>query len=175
LDSPERAARAQQAGARQGLAWAPLWPWVAAAFAGLGAMICVGALELASTLDRLPYWQIPFVTSIALVMGAPDSTPAQPRALVGGHIVSTLAGYPVLWLFGANPVAAACAVGLAVLAMLRLKVFHPPAAVDALLVVTLGLGPVYLINPVLVGALLLVAFAWLWRRLGLRLPGGASA
>jgi CBS-domain-containing membrane protein len=169
LDSPDSLTEAQSAPVRfRLLRPARAGLWTAALFAGLGAAICVGALEVASTLERMPFWQIPFITSIALVMGAPDTAPAQPRAVIGGHVVSTLAGYPVLWLFGASPAAAAAASGLAVLAMLRLKVFHPPAAVDAFLVVNLGLGLVYLVNPVIPAALLLVAFSFAWRRLGKR-------
>jgi CBS-domain-containing membrane protein len=37
----------------------------------------------------------PFATSIVLVLGTPDAGPAQPRALVGGHLVSTRVGLPV--------------------------------------------------------------------------------
>jgi CBS-domain-containing membrane protein len=135
------------------------------AFAGLGAALCVGALELASRLTAIPYWQLPFITSIALVMGAPRSEPARPRALVGGHLVSAGAGYLVLTVGGSSPVLAAVAVGLAVLAMLRLRVFHPPAAVDAFLVVNLGLKIGYLFSVVLLGAVLLAGFAFGWRKL----------
>jgi CBS-domain-containing membrane protein len=174
-DSAKRATEAEGRGVHVRRLWSlSARPWVAAAYAGLGAAVCVGALEFASVLDRLPYWQIPFITSIALVMGAPESAPAQPRALIGGHLASALMGFPVLWLFGTGPAAAALATGLAVLAMLRLKVFHPPAAVDAFLVVNLALGPAYLVNPVLLGALLLAAFGFVWRRIGRGLSGGAG-
>lgn len=141
----------------------PIAGWMA--FAGLGATLCVGALVLASRLTAIPYWQIPFVTSIALVMGAPRSEPARPRALIGGHLTAAAVGYLVLLIGGSSPVLAAIAVGLAVIAMLRLKVFHPPAAVDAFLVVNLGLGIDYLFSVVLLGAILLAGFAFGWRKL----------
>src|ERR1700682_477415 len=35
---------------------------------------------------------IPFATSIVLVIGSAEAEPAQPRALIGGHVVATLAG-----------------------------------------------------------------------------------
>lgn len=60
---------------------------------------------------------IPFVTSIVLVIGSPEAELAQPRALIGGHIVTTLVGLAMLWLTGPQAWAAAAAVGLAVLAM----------------------------------------------------------
>ena len=50
-----------------------------------------------------------------LVIGAPEAEPAHPRALIGGHIISTLVGLLVLKLTGPQGWAAATAVGLAVL------------------------------------------------------------
>jgi len=43
---------------------------------------------------------IPFATSIVLVIASPDAEPSQPRALVGGHVVSTLVGLAVLAFTG---------------------------------------------------------------------------
>jgi CBS-domain-containing membrane protein len=57
----------------------------------------------------------------------PEAEPAQPRALIGGHIVSALAGLLVLQLTGPSPVAAACAVGLAIAAMHLTRASHPLA------------------------------------------------
>ncbi len=136
-----------------------------AVLAGIGGVICVAALEFAAVIGHKPFWQLPFITSIALIMGAPSSEPARPMALVGGHLVSALAGYVVLWLCGSSEWAAAVGVGLAIVLMLRLKVFHPPAAVNAFLVVKQGLGIEFLFTVVLMGALLLVAFAFAWHRL----------
>jgi CBS-domain-containing membrane protein len=134
-------------------------------FAGLGGAICVGALEFAAVVSQRPFWQLPFITSIALIMGAPSSESARPGALMGGHLASAIAGYIVLWIFGSSEWAAAVSVGLAIIAMLRLKVFHPPAAVNAFLVVKQNLGIEFLFTVVIVGALLLVAFAVAWHRL----------
>ncbi|ESQ89127.1 hypothetical protein ABAC460_13740 [Asticcacaulis sp. AC460] len=135
------------------------------AFAGTGGAICVGALELAAFFTQRPFWQLPFITSIALIMGAPLSEPASPQALIGGHLISAVAGYVVLWLFGSSEWAAAVGVGLAIILMLRFRVFHPPAAVDAFLVVKQALALEYLFTVVLAGSVLLVAFAFVWQRL----------
>jgi len=141
----------------------PVAGWMG--LAGLGAGLCVGGLVLASRLTAIPYWQIPFITSIALVMGAPESEPARPRALIGGHLASAGVGYLALLAGGPSPTLAAIAVGLAVVVMLRLRVFHPPAAVDAFLVVNLGLKIGYLFEVILPGAILLAGFAIVWRKL----------
>ena len=110
---------------------------------------------------------IPFATSIVLVIGSPDVEPAQPRALIGGHLISALVGLAVLKLTGPQAWAAAAAVGLAILAMYVTGTFHPPAGINPLLVVSGNLPSTFLLAPVLAGAVLLTAFCYLWHR-GLR-------
>jgi CBS-domain-containing membrane protein len=78
---------------------------------------------------------VPFATSIVLVLDTPEAEPAQPRALVGGHLISTLVGLAVSYAFGPSPWAAAAAVGLAMVAMYFVRAFHPPAGIDPLIIV----------------------------------------
>src|SRR3954467_637459 len=79
------------------------------AVAGLGAAIAIGAMEWLSITAHYPLAVIPFATSIVLVTGSPDAEPAQPRALIGGHLVTALVGFAVLKLTGAQAWAAAAA------------------------------------------------------------------
>src|SRR6516165_1171559 len=65
------------------------------AAAGLGATFAIGGMEWSSLASHYPLVLIPFATSIVLVLGSPDAEPAQPRALVGGHLVATLVGFVV--------------------------------------------------------------------------------
>ena len=132
--------------------------------AGVGAAIAIGVMEMFSAIAHYPLVIIPFATSIVLVIGSPEAEPAQPRALVGGHIVSTVVGLIVLKLTGPQGWAAAMAVGLAVLAMYVTGTFHPPAGINPLLVVSNALPWTFLIAPVLVGALMLAGFAFIWHR-----------
>jgi CBS-domain-containing membrane protein len=132
--------------------------------AGVGGALAIGAMEWASQLSGTPLGAIPFATSIVLVMGSSEAEPAQPRALVGGHLVSTIVGLSVLQLTGPHAWAAALAVGLAILAMYLTDTFHPPAGIDPLLVVSQNLGWMFLVAPVLIGALLLASFAYVWHR-----------
>jgi CBS-domain-containing membrane protein len=60
--------------------------------------------------------------------------------------------------------AAAAAVGLAILAMVVTGTFHPPAGINPLLVVSHNLPWTFLFAPVLAGAILLSGFAYLWHR-----------
>jgi CBS-domain-containing membrane protein len=141
-----------------------------AAAAGLGVAFAIGGMEWSSLAVQYPLAFIPFATSIVLVIGSPDVEPAQPRALIGGHIVATLVGFVVLRLAGPQAWAAAAAVGLSVLAMYVTDTFHPPAGINPLLVVSGGLPWTSFLAPVLAGALSLAAFAYLWHRWVLRQP-----
>jgi len=141
------------------------WKLLGVAAGAAGAALAVAVMEMASFSTEFPLMMIPFATSIVLVMGSPDAEPAQPRALVGGHLVSTLVGLAVLQVAGAGPWAAAAAVGLAIVAMHLTRTFHPPAGIDPLVVVVHGMPWTFLLAPVGVGALMLAAFAFAWHNL----------
>ena len=75
--------------------------------AGLGAAIAIGVMEWLSVASHYPLAIIPFATSIVLVIGSPEAEPAQPRALIGGHVVSTIMGLALLKFTGPHAWAAA--------------------------------------------------------------------
>jgi CBS-domain-containing membrane protein len=142
----------------------PNWPVIVAG--AVGGAAAIGAMEGFSAFSEFPLASIPFATSIALVMGSPEAPPAQPRALIGGHLVSALVGLLVLAVIGPQPWAAAMAVGLAIVAMHATRTFHPPAGINPLLIVTGAMPWTFLVVPVGAGALLLAAFAWGWHKIG---------
>ena len=74
---------------------------LAGAVEGAGAAIAIGVMEWFSLESHYPLVIIPFATSIVLVIGWPQVEPAQPRALIGGHVSATLVGLAVLRLTGA--------------------------------------------------------------------------
>jgi CBS-domain-containing membrane protein len=143
---------------------------LSAVLIGVGCGLAIYIMEASSALAAYPLVTIPFATSIVLVISQPDALPARPRALVGGHLVSALVGLLVLTVTGPGPIAAAVAVGLAVLAMILTDTLHPPAGINPLLVVAGNLPWSFLAAPVLLGALMLAAFAFVWHRLVLRDP-----
>jgi CBS-domain-containing membrane protein len=130
-----------------------------------GGAIAIGLMHLLSDQAAFPLTLVPFATSIVLVMGSPDAEPAQPRPLVGGHLISTVVGLVTLSITGPSPWAAAFAVGLAMAIMHVTRTFHPPAGIDPLIVVSQDMPWSFLIAPVAFGALLLLAFAWVWHAL----------
>lgn len=135
----------------------------------LGGAAAVGVMEAASVYSALPLSYIPFATSIVVVMGSPEAPPAQPRALIGGHLISTIIGLALVKITGPSPWIAALAVGLSIVAMHLTRTFHPPAGIDPLIVVVHNLPWSFLIMPVAVGACALALFAYVWHGIARRL------
>src|SRR5436309_26969 len=130
-----------------------------------GGAIAIAGMEAFSSQTAFPLVAIPFATSIVTVLGSPQAAPAQPRALVGGHLVSTLIGLLVVKLCGPAAWAAAVAVGLAMAAMHLSGTFHPPAGIDPLVVVANNMSWGFILMPVGIGVMMLVAFAYAWHNL----------
>jgi CBS-domain-containing membrane protein len=122
-------------------------------------------MELLSERVAFPLEFVPFATSIVLVMGSPDIEAAQPRALVGGHLVATAVGLLVVKIAGPGPWVAALSVGLAMVAMQLTRTFHPPAGIDPLVVVVNDMPWTFLLAPVAVGACGLAAMAFVWHNM----------
>ncbi|GAA2135380.1 hypothetical protein GCM10009760_13860 [Kitasatospora kazusensis] len=77
----------------------------------------------------------PLAASAALVHSTPTLPLAQPRSVIGGHLLAALTGFAVLAAFGHSAWAAALAGGLAVTVMMISRTPHSPAAATAVIVV----------------------------------------
>ena len=131
----------------------------------VGGAIAIAIMEAFSIREEFPLWAIPFATSIDTVLGSPTAKPAQPRALIGGHLISTIIGLVMVKIVGPNPWAAAVAVGLSMMAMHLSSTFHPSAGIDPLVVVMNDMSWRFLFVPVGTGAVLLALFALIWHKL----------
>jgi CBS-domain-containing membrane protein len=134
---------------------------VRAAGGGLGIAVMTALAHAAGQ----PLMMVPFATSIVLVMGTPEAPPARPRCIVGGHLISALAGIGCVLLFGEAVWVPALGVGLAIAAMHATDTFHPPAGISPLIITNAHATVFFILSPVLVGALILVGFAFAYHRL----------
>ncbi|NIJ44541.1 CBS-domain-containing membrane protein [Wenyingzhuangia heitensis] len=112
-----------------------------------------------------------FGASSVLVYGAIYSPLAQPRNLIGGHVISALIGVcvyktvgDIFWL------AAPLAVSLSIVAMQITKTLHPPGGATALIAIIgskkiISLGFFYVLSPVLSGCLILLFTALLFNNI----------
>ena len=113
-----------------------LWSWLGA-FLGIAAVAYINY----GVLDKTDLVMIigSFGASAVLIYGAIKSPLAQPRNLLGGHVLSALIGVtafkllePNLWL------AAALAVATSIALMHATKTLHPPGGATALIAVIGG-------------------------------------
>lgn len=106
-----------------------------------------------------------FGASAVLVYGLPRADLAQPRNVIGGHVVSAAVGVTSYDLLHAHAsVDAAVAVASAIAAMHLTRTLHPPGGATALIAVSggttiHGLGYEYVLAPTGVGAVILVGVA----------------
>lgn len=138
-----------------------LWSW-------LGAFLGIGSISLIQFL--LPVQDGAFLlgsfgASAVLVYGVIKSPLAQPRNLVGGHVLSGLVGW-ACWSFLPLPTAlvAGIAVASAIGVMHLTRTLHPPGGATALIAVIGSehihrLGIVYALFPAGAGALVLLVVA----------------
>jgi CBS-domain-containing membrane protein len=139
-----------------------LWSWLGS-FAGIGIL---GYLSSSYFEPRDMTMIIgSFGASAVLVYAAIKSPLAQPRNLVGGHILSGLAGVLCYQFFGENIwMAAALAVSLSIALMLITKTLHPSGGATALIAVIgseqiHNLGFFYAFVPAGLGAFILLIVA----------------
>ena len=92
---------------------------------------------------------------------------AQPRNLVGGHVLSAIVGVTCFKIFGGHLwLAAAVAVATAIALMHATKTLHPPGGATALIAVIGGetihdLGYLYVLLPAGAGAVIMLIIALL--------------
>ncbi len=112
-----------------------------------------------------------FGASSVLIFGAIDSPLAQPRNLIGGHVISAIIGVVIGKIFPEMLVISApLAVASSIILMQITKTLHPPGGATALLAVsdqgtiaTLGFG--YVLSPVLSGSIILLGTALLFNNI----------
>jgi len=141
-----------------------IWSWIGS-FLGIAAVAVVNL----SIVDKTDLVMIigSFGASAVLIYGAIRSPLAQPRNLIGGHMISAAIGVTAfkllpapLWLTSAIAVATSIAI------MHATKTLHPPGGATALIAVIgsqkiHNLGYLYVLIPAGVGPLIMLAVALL--------------
>jgi CBS-domain-containing membrane protein len=148
-----------------------LWSWIGS-FLGIAL---VGLIHF-KLLDQTGLLLIigSFGASAVLVYGAIRSPLAQPRNLIGGHVLSAVIGVAAHQHLGAQPwLASAAAVATAIALMHLTRTLHPPGGATALIAVIGGdtvhrLGYLYVLMPAGLGALVLLVVALLVNNLSPR-------
>lgn len=138
------------------------WSWIGAFF-GIAAVAYINF----NILEKTDFVMIigSFGASAVLIYGAIKSPLAQPRNLVGGHIISAFIGVTCYQLLPSNLwLASAVAVATAIALMHATKTLHPPGGATSLIAVIgsekiHNLGYLYVFIPAGLGAVIMLIVA----------------
>ena len=128
--------------------------------AGIFSIITIGVLTVLTYKTSYGIFLIAsFGSTMVLLYGYPESPFAQPKNIILGHFLTALIGviflnFVPLPIFLNIPVA----VGFGVMFMILLKVTHPPAGGNPIIVIIGSVSFDYLLTPVLIGSMIVVMF-----------------
>ena len=110
-----------------------------------------------------------FGSSMVLLYGFPESPFAQPKNIFFGHLITALIGILILkflpfQLFITIPIA----VGLGVSFMILFDITHPPAGGNPIIVIMGGVSYEYLLSPIILGSIIVLAFGVIINRFVLK-------
>lgn len=142
----------------------PGQPLVVVMKSGLGGLLAIGTVAWLSHVTGNLLLMAPFGATCVLLFSVPGSPLSQPANVIGGHLVSTAIGLLLHMFLPVEWWSLGLAVGLAIAAMAALRVTHPPAGADPLVVFFDSPGWAYLGFPVAFGSLALIAIAWVFHR-----------
>ena len=151
------------------ICWPPL-------LGGIGAGVTISILAyitFQSTLAGTNYglWlAASFGSSVVVVFGYPDNEFAQPTNVLLGHLLCTLVGIIFVIFFKISQdrtiffLAIGLAVGLSVMLMMALKITHPPAGGNTIVVMLTQDSFQFLIFPIMVGAITIIIGGVIYNR-----------
>lgn len=141
-----------------------LWSWIGA-FLGIASVALIN-FHLLREMDLVMVIGS-FGASAVLIYGAIKSPLAQPRNLVGGHLISAAIGVTAYKIFGPYMwLATSVSVATAIAMMHATKTLHPPGGATALIAVIGSqkihdLGYLYVLIPAGLGAVVMLVIALL--------------
>ncbi len=139
-------------------------------FAGFFSTLTIGVLTfLTYKTDYGIFLIASFGSSMVLLYGYPESPFAQPKNIFFGHLLTSIVGILFLYfihlpIFITIPLAVGLGVGL----MILLNVTHPPAGGNPIIVIIGSVSIDYLINPIIIGSLIILFFGVVLNRLILK-------
>ena len=138
--------------------------------AGFFSIITIGILTVLTYKTEFGIFLIAsFGSSMVLLYGYPESPFAQPKNIFFGHLLTAIVGLIFLYfvplpLFLIIPLA----VGFGVSLMILLNVTHPPAGGNPIIVIMGSVSIDYLINPIIIGTIIILLFGIIINRLILK-------
>ncbi|MFZ3373763.1 MAG: HPP family protein [Desulfitobacteriaceae bacterium] len=122
----------------------------------LGAFLGIMTVAVLSMVYHMPMLVASFGASAVLVYGVPDAPLSQPRNVIFGHLLSAVIGVSVYSLFGSTWWSVALGTSVALVVMILTKTTHPPGGATAMVAILNKAQPLFILTPVLAGAVILI-------------------
>ena len=138
--------------------------------AGIFSIITIGCLTLLTYKTEYGVFLVAsFGSSMVLLFGYPESPFAQPKNIFFGHLLTALIGvifvnFVPVPIFITIPLA----VGIGIFFMILMGVTHPPAGGNPIIVIIGSASFSYIINPIIIGTIIVLIFGIILNRLILR-------
>ena len=151
------------------ICWQPL-------LGGIGAGVTIGILAYITFQSIFSdsiygFWlATAFGSTVVVVFGYPENEFSQPRNVLFGHLLCAFVGILFVTLFKISQdrsiffLAIGLAVGISVMLMMALKITHPPAGGNTIVVMLAQDSFQYLIFPIVVGAVTIIIGGVIYNR-----------
>ncbi len=127
---------------------------------GLSAAIVIGVLAFLTLRTPAGVWlMFSFGATVFIVFVLYNLETAQPKNIFFGHLVSLLVGIIFNETIGFSFYSLGLSVGVAVTLMVYLKIMHPPAASNPIVVLFTDVSFDYILFPVVVGTIAIIAMS----------------
>ena len=136
---------------------------------GISASIVIGVLAFLTLRTSAGILlMFSFGATVFLVFALHELETAQPKNVFFGHLVSVLVGIIFNETIGFSFYSLGLAVGVAVTLMIYLKIMHPPAASNPLVVLFTDVSFEYILFPVILGTLAIIVMSIFLNRIVLK-------
>ena len=136
---------------------------------GISASIVIGVLAFLTLRTSAGILlMFSFGATVFLVFALHELETAQPKNVFFGHLVSVLVGIIFNETIGFSFYSLGLAVGVAVTLMIYLKIMHPPAASNPLVVLFTDVSFEYILFPVIFGTLAIILMSIFLNRIILK-------
>tara|TARA_B100001741_G_scaffold280227_1_gene253301 strand:- start:156 stop:635 length:480 start_codon:yes stop_codon:yes gene_type:complete len=136
---------------------------------GISASIVIGVLAFLTLRTSAGILlMFSFGATVFLVFALHELETAQPKNVFFGHLVSVLVGIIFNETIGFSFYSLGLAVGVAVTLMIYLKIMHPPAASNPLVVLFTDVSFEYILFPVIFGTIAIIVMSIFLNRIVLK-------
>ncbi len=124
---------------------------------GISAALVIGVLAFLTLKTSAGVWlMFSFGATVFIVFVLYNLETAQPKNIFFGHLVSVLVGIIFNETIGFSFYSLGLSVGVAVALMVYLKVMHPPAASNPLVVLFTDVSFDFVLSPVITGTIVII-------------------